>query len=254
MNILNRIKDKAGKGKKSLAVLIDPDKLQRAVEFRKMLFSASEQQVDYFLVGGSLISKGNLRKVVQAVKEYSNIPVVLFPGSYHQIDGQADALLFLSLISGRNPEYLIGQHVVAAPMLKESGIEVIPTGYLLVGAENQSSVAYISNTSPIPREKTDLATCTAIAGQMLGMQLIYLEAGSGASHPVPPEMISMVKDQLNIPLIVGGGINTVEKAYRALESGADMIVIGNAIERSPTFLNELAAGVAQYNASLNVHE
>jgi phosphoglycerol geranylgeranyltransferase len=167
-----------------------------------------------------------------------------------QIEPTADALLFLSLISGRNPELLIGQHVVAAPIIKNTKLEVIPTGYLLINSGRTTSVAYISNTTPIPDDKYSLAACTALAGEMLGLQLIYLDAGSGAEKEISPKMIATVRKSVNAPLIVGGGINTSQKALIALESGADMIVIGNALEKNPNLLIEISDKVYEWNQSI----
>jgi len=171
----------------------------------------------------------------------------LFPGNSMQLDPAADAILFLSLISGRNPDLLIGQHVVAAPILKNNRIEVMPTGYILINSGKITSVAYISNTMPIPDDKYSLAACTAMAGEMLGLQLIYLDAGSGAEKEISPRMISTVRKAIELPLIVGGGINTTQKALAALEAGADMIVIGNAIEKNPNLLIEISDKVYDWN-------
>ncbi|MFM7431665.1 MAG: geranylgeranylglyceryl/heptaprenylglyceryl phosphate synthase, partial [Flammeovirgaceae bacterium] len=172
---------------------------------------------------------------------------VIFPGSSLQIDPAADALLFLSLISGRNPDLLIGQHVIAAPILKNNKLEVMPTGYILINSGKITSVAYISNTTPIPEDKYSLAACTALAGEMLGLRLIYLDAGSGAENEISPKMISTVRKAVNVPLIVGGGINTSRKAIAALEAGADLIVIGNALEKDPNLLTEISDKVYDWN-------
>ena len=195
----------------------------------------------------------NLSDVVQYVKDMTDIPVVLFPGNAMQVDKNADAILFLSLISGRNPEFLIGQHVVAAPMLKRLDIEILPTGYVLINDSVNSSVAYVSNTTPIPTDKYAIAASTAMAGEMLGMQLIYLDAGSGASAPIPPRMIAAVRRNIEVPLIVGGGINSVEKAKQSLEAGADIIVIGNAIEKNPDLMIRVSEYIYTRNAALDVH-
>jgi putative glycerol-1-phosphate prenyltransferase len=170
-----------------------------------------------------------------------------------QIDKQADAILFLSLISGRNPEFLIGQHVVAAPVLKGSELEILPTGYMLINDSKNSSVAYVSNTTPIPTDKYAIAASTAMAGEMLGMKLIYMDAGSGSSAPIPARMISAVRRKIDVPLIVGGGINTVEKAKESLEAGADIIVIGNAIEKNPDLMIRVSEYIYTKNAALDIH-
>jgi putative glycerol-1-phosphate prenyltransferase len=211
---------------------------------------ASENCVDFFFVGGSLVTTTNLSEVVQEIKENVGIPVILFPANSMQLDPAADAILFLSLISGRNPDLLIGQHVLAAPILKNNRIEVMPTGYVLINSGKITSVAYISNTMPIPDDKYSLAACTALAGEMLGLQLIYLDAGSGAEKEISPKMISAVRKAVELPLIVGGGINTVQKALAALEAGADMIVIGNALEKNPDLLIEISDKVYDWNLSV----
>jgi putative glycerol-1-phosphate prenyltransferase len=193
------------------------------------------------------VTTANLGEVIKHIKENVSIPVVIFPGSSLQIDPAADALLFLSLISGRNPDLLIGQHVIAAPILKNNKLEVMPTGYILINSGKITSVAYISNTTPIPEDKYSLAACTALAGEMLGLRLIYLDAGSGAENEISPKMISTVRKAVNVPLIVGGGINTSRKAIAALEAGADLIVIGNALEKDPNLLTEISDKVYDWN-------
>ncbi|MBT1687242.1 geranylgeranylglyceryl/heptaprenylglyceryl phosphate synthase, partial [Dawidia soli] len=187
------------------------------------------------------------RGVSEPVKDHVKIPVVLFPGNSMQIEPTADALLFLSLISGRNPELLIGQHVVAAPIIRNTKLEVIPTGYMLVNSGRITSAAYISNTMPIPDDKYSLAAATAMAGEMLGLQALYMDAGSGAEKEISAKMIATVRKAIQIPLIVGGGINTSQKALRALEAGADMVVIGNALEKDPELLIGIADKVYEWN-------
>jgi len=250
MKILNILHDRHKQGKKSIAVLVDPDKVEGPARLTHLLNLASENCVDFFFVGGSLVTTNNLSEVVQEIKENVGIPVVLFPGNSMQLDPGADAILFLSLISGRNPDLLIGQHVVAAPILKNNRIEVMPTGYMLINSGKITSVAYISNTTPIPEDKYSLAACTAMAGEMLGLQLIYLDAGSGAEKEISPKMISSVRKSIELPLIVGGGINTTRKAIAALEAGADMIVIGNALEKNPDLLIEISDKVYDWNQSI----
>ena len=247
MSVLKTLRDRHREGKKSIAVLVDPDKIEDASKLLQLINLASENCIDFFFVGGSLITTSNLANVVKHIKENVTIPVILFPGNSMQIEPTADALLFLSLISGRNPELLIGQHVVAAPIIRKTKLEVIPTGYLLINSGRTTSVAYISNTTPIPDDKYSLAACTAMAGEMLGLQSIYLDAGSGAEKEISPKMIATVRKSVNVPLIVGGGINTNQKAFAALESGADMIVIGNALEKNPNLLIEISDKVYEWN-------
>ncbi|MDZ4713971.1 MAG: geranylgeranylglyceryl/heptaprenylglyceryl phosphate synthase [Cytophagales bacterium] len=247
MKILESFQQRHRLGKKSVAVLVDPDKVDDLSRLRHLVHLASENCIDFFFVGGSLITTPNLGEVIQTIKEDVHIPVILFPGNALQIDPLADGILFLSLISGRNPDLLIGQHVQAAPILKNLNLEVLPTGYILINSSKTSSVAYISNTTPIPEDKDSLAACTALAGEMLGLRLMYLDAGSGAEREVSPRMISAVRKTISVPLIVGGGINTPEKALRALEAGADMIVIGNALEKDPDLLTEISDKVYDWN-------
>lgn len=251
MKILEAIQVNKKSGKKSIAILIDPDKVEEPAHLHQVLRLASENCVDYIFVGGSLITTSNLSSVVQTIKSIVSIPVVLFPGSSLQLDPAADAILFLSLISGRNPDLLIGQHVIAAPILKNNKIEVMPTGYILINSGKTTSVAYISNTTPIPEDKYSLAACTALAGQMLGLQLIYLDAGSGAEREINSKMISAVRKVVDVPLIVGGGINTSQKAQAALQAGADLIVIGNALEKDPNLLIEISDKVYEWNQSVS---
>jgi phosphoglycerol geranylgeranyltransferase len=247
MSILSSLKERSRLGKKSIAVLIDPDKVDDKLQLQHLINLANENCINYFLIGGSLVTTTNLSEVIKQIKESANIPVVLFPGNSMQIDSNADALLFLSLISGRNPELLIGQHVIAAPIIKNTKLEVIPTGYILINSGKTTSVAYISNTTPIPDDKYSLAACTAMAGEMLGLQTIYLDAGSGAEKEINAKMISTIKKSIQSPLIVGGGINTSQKALNALEAGADVIVIGNALEKDPNLLIEISEKIYEWN-------
>lgn len=247
MNILSTLRERHSAGKKSIAVLLDPDKIDDSSKILPLINLCNENCVDFFFVGGSLITTPNLSEVVRKIKEHVNIPVILFPGNSMQIDPSADALLFLSLISGRNPELLIGQHVISAPIIRNTKLEVIPTGYMLINSGKLTSVAYISNTMPIPEDKYSLAACTAMAGEMLGLQCIYLDAGSGAEKEITARMIASVRKAVNVPLIVGGGINTAQKALNAFQAGADLIVIGNALEKDPGLLNEISEKVYESN-------
>lgn len=233
------------RGEKRLAVLIDPDKL-RLQRLEELLHLSIECGVHYFFIGGSLVVNNMLDEVLSGIRQRCDIPLVLFPGNSFQLSYKADAILFLSLISGRNPELLIGQHVIAAPFLKMSPLEVISTGYMLIDGGVQTAVQYMSNTYPIPANKTDIAVCTALAGEMLGLKTIYLEAGSGALNPVPESMIEAVRGAISIPLIVGGGIRTPEKAAASLRAGADLLVVGNAVEGEPGLLRELSSTVRDY--------
>jgi putative glycerol-1-phosphate prenyltransferase len=192
---------------------------------------------NFIFVGGSQL-KISFSNLIETFKKELNIPVVLFPGDVTQFSPNADALLFISLISGRNAEYLISQHVNAAIPIKKSGLEVIPTGYILIDGAKKSAVEYISNTQPIPRDKNDIALATALAGELLGMKAIYLEAGSGANMPVPLEMIQHVKAQISVPLIVGGGIKNITQLQAAYRAGADLVVIGNVLETEPAKIEE----------------
>jgi putative glycerol-1-phosphate prenyltransferase len=230
--------------RKLFAVLIDPDKHSPA-SLERAVTEASESGADLFFVGGSLLTGDHLKSTIAGIRAKSGIPIVLFPGSLLQIDGDADAILLLSMISGRNPELLIGQHVLAAPYLKASGLEVIPTGYLLIDGGTVTTAQYVSNTMPIPGGKGDIAACTAMAGEMLGLRLIYLDAGSGAARPVAPAMIRQVKESISVPLIVGGGIREPEQARHACQAGADVVVVGNALENDPSGYLEMARAIHQ---------
>ena len=236
MAIYDKFQDKT---RKKLAVLVDPDKPTDA-QIISIVEKAKAADVDFFFVGGSLLVTDSLDHCIKLIKEHCDIPVLIFPGNSLQISKYCDGFLLLSLISGRNPEMLIGRHVIAAPYLKLYGNEIIPTGYMLIDSGKATSVTYMSDTTPIPHDKDDIAMCTAIAGEMLGLKLIYLEAGSGALMPVSTSMISKVSQMINIPLIVGGGIKTPEMAAEAVKAGADVIVIGTAFEKEPELLNKFA--------------
>ncbi len=244
--IYDNISNGKARAHKAFAVLIDPDKLNEA-GLLMTIDLAIKANVDYIFVGGSLVVTDTLDKVVSTIKEKSTIPVILFPGSPDQITPKADALLYLSLISGRNPELLIGQHVISAPFVRQSGLEIMPVGYMLVDGGTPTTVSYISNTNPIPANKNDIASCTAMAGEMLGLKLIYMDAGSGALRAIPTAMISHVAKYIQIPLIVGGGITTAEKAKENCLAGADIIVVGNAIEKDPALISEISNAIHSLN-------
>ena len=234
-------------GEKKFVVLVDPDKLSLK-NLEKTIELAAKANVDYFFIGGSLIVNNMLDETLKKIKAVApNIPLILFPGNAFQLSYRADGLLFLSLISGRNAELLIGKHVISAPYLKMSPLEILPTGYMLIEGGKPTTVSYISNTSPIPAEKDDIALCTAIAGELLGLKLIYMDAGSGAINPISESMIEMVSGATNIPLIVGGGIRTPEKALANVKAGADVVVVGNAIEKDPELILEMAQAVHSMN-------
>jgi phosphoglycerol geranylgeranyltransferase len=244
-NIYTRFSESKRRNKKALAVLIDPDKIK--LSDIKAICKDAASLVDYFLVGGSLILKNSLDDTIKEIKKHSKIPVILFPGNVLQISAYADATLFLSLISGRNAELLIGNHVIAAPVLKSLKTEVIPTGYMLIDGGKPTSVNYMSNTFPIPSDKYEIAQSTAMAGEMLGLKLIYLEAGSGASNPINKEIIKKVSASISIPLLVGGGIKTPEKAEENCNNGADVIVIGNAVENDFSLVKKISKAIHSFN-------
>lgn len=226
--------------KKALAVLIDPDKCTDTRTLEKITRWIHETKTDFIFIGGSLLVEDNFEACVKKIRSLTALPLVLFPGSSSQISTDADALLLLSLISGRNAELLIGQHVAAAPRLKASGLEIIPTGYMIVDCGKATTASYITQTFPIPYNKPEIAATTALAGEMLGLRSLYLDGGSGADRPVSAEMIAAVRRQTKIPLIVGGGIRNEEMARNAYEAGADVVVVGTAFEEEPELLFALS--------------
>jgi len=230
-SILENIKEASNKGEKLLAILLDPDKTS-VKEISEIVKKLELLKANYIFVGGSYVANGLTELFVKRIKEFTNTPIILFPGNYSQVTNYADGLLFLSLLSGRNPEYLIEQQIKSVPYLKNSSLEIIPTGYILIDGGTNSSVLKISKTTPIPQENIELATSTAIAGMYKGKQLIYLEAGSGAKIPVSTEIIKTVKNNISIPLIVGGGIRTKNDLQNAYKNGADLVVIGTAFENN----------------------
>jgi len=242
MSVYKKILKNKSANRKMLAVLIDPDN-NTSGSFAKIAKSCQEAKVDIILAGGSLITTNNFDKCIEEIRSNCDIPVMLFPGGVMQISIKADGILLLSLISGRNPDMLIGKHVETASIIRKSGLESIPTGYILVDGGKITSVQYISNTIPIPADKNDIAVSTAIAGEMLGMKLIYLEAGSGAINPVPLKMITAVSNEIALPLCVGGGIRTPESAIAICKAGANIIVIGNAFEKNYQLIGEISCAI-----------
>ncbi len=237
MGFSNKIRQAKQNGKKLLAVLIDPDKFQKD-ENALLVRQLKKTPPDILLVGGSLLSD-YLDETVLFLKKQFTIPVFLFPGNVIQISSEADGILFMSLISGRNPEFLIGQQVVAAPLLEKTTLEIIPTGYILLENGKTTSVEYMSNTKPIPQDKQDIILATALAGQYLGQQLIYLETGSGADHTVSHDLIKLLSGKLQIPVIVGGGIRNANDLKAIYNAGADMAVVGTVLEENPEILSTL---------------
>lgn len=235
MSLYKSMQGKKQSGIKQFAVLIDPDKTDEN-KLKHLASTSNLAGVDWLFVGGSLLRQNALDHCISILKDHSDIPVILFPGNTLQMSSRADAILFLSLISGRNAEMLIGRHVIAAPYLKLSSLEVIPTGYMLIESGRPTAVSYMSNSVPIPADKDDIAACTAMAGEMLGLKLIFMDAGSGANQPVSENMITTVRQSVDVPLIVGGGINSAAKVEAAYRAGADMIVVGNAIESDIDFI------------------
>jgi len=241
--------------KKGVAWLIDPDKLLPKEQFETKVREVLDKGLDFFFVGGSLLSQNRLQQIIIFLKEISpNVPVVIFPGNQLHFCEDADALLFLSLVSGRNPEYLIGQHVTIAPLLAKSSVEVLATAYLLVEGGQLTSVNYISQTLPLPNNKPDLSVATSLAAKFLGMSYFYLDTGSGALQTVPASIISAVKRAVMSPVIVGGGLDSIEKVQNAFVAGADLVVIGNGAEKNPDFLIEVLDMVKEMNGLLNIDE
>lgn len=224
---------------KYIGLLLDPDKTG-GNPLKKVLRIAGETGTDYILAGGSLTFR-NIDDLIAEIKQISSIPVVLFPGNLLQLSLKADIILLLSLISGRNAELLIGNHVNAAPHLRDSREKVISTGYMLISCGKRTAVEYVSQTEAIPSDKTDIAVATAMAGEMLGLKLIYLEAGSGAEHHVPVPLIKAVRQNIAVPLIVGGGIKTEKEVEDVFMAGADMVVLGNGCEENPDLLRKACA-------------
>ncbi len=238
MNASNTILERFSKRTGQIAVLIDPEKLNQKTELQELLRKADFAGVDYLFVGGSTVTQEEFHRCVNTIKSISPIPLVIFPGASHQVSEKADGLLYLSLISGRNPDYLIGHHVASSAEIYEMNLEIIPTGYILVDGGTSSSVAYVSQTTPIPADKSSIIMNTAKAGVLQGKKILYLDAGSGASSPVPSSIISKLKE-LTIPVIIGGGIRSIEKIEEMTNAGANVLVIGNKIEEDIDFLLDI---------------
>lgn len=223
-------------GKKSIALLLDPDKA-RGDSLQNILQYAKESKTDYIFAGGSLTFT-SIDNLIREIRKLCSIPVILFPGNLLQLTLKADVILLLSLISGRNPELLIGNHVIAAPHLKNVKEKLVSVGYMLIGCGKKTSVEYISQTEPIPSDKPEIAVATALAGEMLGLQMIYLEAGSGATNTVPVNLVKAVRQNISIPLAVGGGIKNKVEVDNIFNAGADLIILGNGCEKNPELLIE----------------
>lgn len=237
-NISQLITTSRRNDEKMLAVLIDPDKASPD-HLQTLLQNKHLNKVDFLFVGGSVLTSGNIKDTIKGIRNHTDLPVVIFPGSPDQICDDADAILLLALVSGRNPELLIGKHVESALRLKQSGLEILSTAYILIDGGTQTTVSYISGTVPIPSNKPGLAAVTALAGEQLGKQIIYMDAGSGAQNPIPADVITSVRKLVDSPIIVGGGIRTVEGIKSAWDAGADVVVIGNFLETDPGFLSQL---------------
>jgi phosphoglycerol geranylgeranyltransferase len=231
---IQQIYEIKSKEKKALAVLIDPDQAIESVA--KIAQQCQVHRVDFIFVGGSIVTAGILSQTIAEIRQNCNCKVYIFPGNEFMIDELADGILFLSLLSGRNPEYLIGKQIVSAPLLAASNLDVVPTAYLLIDGGRETSVSYISNTKPIPADKPDIAMATALAGKLLGMQCVYMDAGSGALQSISPKMVNRVKQQVKLPLIIGGGIKSAETARDLYKAGADILVIGNGVEQSESLI------------------
>lgn len=229
-------------GRPVVAALVDPDTEHPLLD--TWVDHCEQAGIGFYLVGGSLLYKGDTALTVQRLKSLTRLPVVLFPASPSHLCGGADALLFLSLISGRNPDFLIGRHVEAAPLLKKLGLEVIPTGYMLVDCGAPTTAHYVSGTSPLPYDKPEIAACVALAGSYLGLKALYLDGGSGAPQPVDPSIIEAVKRESSLPLFVGGGLRTPAQCAAAARAGADVLVVGHMLEKSPHMLEELCRAVS----------
>ena len=247
------ILDHFKQSKKAIAVLIDPEKCDNGTRLLELLEKSAFAGVDYLFIGGSTVTRKEFSETVNYIKAHSSIPLIIFPGSSQQISEQADAILYLSLLSGRNPDFLIGHHVQSAAELFEMDIEIIPTAYLLIDGGTQSSVAYVSQTTPIPRDNSTIIRNTAIAGKLQGKQLLYLDAGSGARFSVPSERIKELQS-IELPIIVGGGITTIEQIEELHKAGTNIVVIGNKLEQDTDFLLDIYAYKKVDQSTLTIEE
>lgn len=231
MSVFQRLLDTRRQRGAALWALLDPDRAQ-GEEILDLALQCERSDVDALLVGSSLLLSSRFEGALKLIKGKVTLPVIIFPGNANQVSPYADAILYLSLISGRNPDLLIGEQVKAAPLIREYGLEPIPTGYMIVDSGGPTSVQFMSNTQPLPRERPDLARAHALAAQYLGMKMLYLEAGSGAKSSVPERIIEEVSGYVDLPLIVGGGIRTPEEAALKVKAGADFVVVGNTFEET----------------------
>jgi phosphoglycerol geranylgeranyltransferase len=243
---MNRFLDILKNGKRKIAILIDPEKTKEQDQIDALAEKVNILKPTFLFVGGSTVTKDDLHKCIDNLKAKTDIPIILFPGSHQQISENADGILFLSLISGRNPDFLIGHQVESAHLLKEMDLEIIPTGYVLIDGGKPTAVNYISQTTPIPADQLQIASQTSIAGEMLGLKTIFLDAGSGAQQTVSKEMISAVRSAINVPLIIGGGIKSITDIDYAFEAGADLVVIGNQVEADIDFLLDIKTHLNQH--------
>jgi putative glycerol-1-phosphate prenyltransferase len=236
--ILDFINNAKKKNQKLLAILLDPDKI-KLTDLPNAIQKINKSNANLIFIGGSLLFKNVLDEFVKIAKENTKLPILLFPGSAMQITNNADGILFLQLISGRNPEYLISNQVIAAPLLKQTNLEVISTGYMLIESGRETTASYISNTKPIPSHKPEIAMATAIAGEYIGNKLIYMDGGSGALNPIPINVIKKVANNIDIPIIIGGGLRTKETIQNAYDAGATVVVVGTAFENDKNLLDKL---------------
>ena len=237
-SILKYIQKAKKENAKLLAILLDPDKLP-IDQVAKKIALINQNNVDLIFVGGSLLFSNILAELVKEIKKHTKLPVLLFPGNAFQISNEADGILFLSLLSGRNPDFLVGNHVMAAPILKQTDLEILSTSYLLIESGRETTASYISNTKPIPRDKPEIAMATALAGEMMGHSLVYLDAGSGAQNRVPDETISLLNKNTKLPIIIGGGISTKAALKAAHNAGATIVVVGTAFENDESLINTI---------------
>ena len=242
-SLLNKISEI----KNAVAILIDPEKFSTLPHLSSFLEKINAAKPNFIFIGGSTVTRKDFNQCIKEIKAKTTIPIVIFPGASHQISKEADAILFLSLLSGRNPDYLIGHHVQAVDELEKMDIEIIPTAYLLIDGGRKSAVEYVTQTSPIPSDQPNIVRKTALAGKFQGKKIIYLDAGSGAIHSIPTEIIKSVNN-LEMPLIVGGGITSIEEVSLAHKAGANIVVIGNKIEKDIDFLLD----IANYNKAINI--